>query len=228
MLTGSSRPSSMNAAKLLQSSCFHTYFAYIIILYCIIQCSAVVYQPVNNTNDLTLLTITMTLVMMMVTMIGQSRGEVVYKKCLPNGSISGSGRNDSVFVNADDLYDFRQMCTPEHDLINHTAIIRKLHDVYFTAKKRNIHSNSVHTSRYRPLWLCDSKVREAGATGQYSSELCNLSDLRWTRYIRPRLQLELWLAHSSGDRLLLTVRSETSYDQPVVIIITIIVIITIN
>ena len=91
--------------------------------------------------------------MMMVIMIGQSRGKVVFRRCLiPDGSISGSGHNDSVFVNADDLYDFRQMCTPEHNLINHTAIIRKLHDVYFTAKNATF---TITVYRHRVTDLSD-------------------------------------------------------------------------
>ena len=54
--------------------------------------------------------------------LGQSRGKVVFKRRLPDGSVSGSGHNDSVFVDADDLCDFRQMRSPEHNLINHTGI----------------------------------------------------------------------------------------------------------
>jgi len=38
------------------------------------------------------------------------------KKRLPDRSISGSGQDNSRFVDVDDLHNFRQMCSPENNL----------------------------------------------------------------------------------------------------------------
>jgi len=39
---------------------------------------------------------------------------------LPHRSISGTSQDDSRFVDVDNLYDFAQMCSPEHNLVNNT------------------------------------------------------------------------------------------------------------
>ena len=104
--------------------------------------------------DSTTITITiMTKMMVVMTVISNSRVKMVTKKCLPDRSVNGSSHDNSRLVNTDDLYDLRQMCSPEHNLINHTIIIWMMCDGHFTAIMPDYsRDNDDNNNKYNPRW----------------------------------------------------------------------------